>query len=61
LTLILEEYPQQSQKFLDDNNITLFQFGVPGNKEPFVDIPEDKIASALGQVFTLLLIEIAFY
>ncbi|KJE88951.1 hypothetical protein CAOG_08421 [Capsaspora owczarzaki ATCC 30864] len=30
-----------------DNHITLYQFGVPGNKEPFVDIPEDKMQQAL--------------
>ncbi|KAI9141371.1 protein-tyrosine phosphatase [Paraphysoderma sedebokerense] len=47
LTLILEEYPEQNVKFLQENNIRLFQFGVAGNKEPFVDIPEDKICDAL--------------
>ncbi|KAJ1506659.1 Tyrosine-protein phosphatase dsp1 [Coelomomyces lativittatus] len=35
-------------KFLRENGITLFQFGVAGNKEPFVDIPEDKIVGALA-------------
>lgn len=48
LTLILEDYPEQNKKFLDENGITLFQFGVAGNKEPFVDIPEDKICAALS-------------
>ncbi|KAI8909100.1 tyrosine phosphatase family-domain-containing protein [Gorgonomyces haynaldii] len=48
LTLILEEYPEQSLRFLAENKIRLFQFGVPGNKEPFVDIPEDKIREALA-------------
>jgi hypothetical protein len=43
LTLILEEYPEQNMKFLQENGIHLFQFGVAGNKEPFVDIPEDKV------------------
>ena len=43
LTLILEDYPELNTKFLDENNIQLFQFGVAGNKEPFVDIPEDKV------------------
>jgi tyrosine-protein phosphatase SIW14 len=43
LTLILEDYPDLNTKFLDDNGIKLFQFGVAGNKEPFVDIPEDKV------------------
>ncbi len=43
LTLILEDYPDLNTKFLDENGIKLFQFGVAGNKEPFVDIPEDKV------------------
>ncbi|UZJ54302.1 hypothetical protein CBS101457_003622 [Exobasidium rhododendri] len=47
LTLILEEYPEQNTQFLDDNGITFFQFGIPGNKEPFVQIPQDKITAAL--------------
>ncbi|KAJ1960107.1 tyrosine-protein phosphatase siw14 [Dipsacomyces acuminosporus] len=47
LTLILEEYPTQNQKFLDQNGIKLFQFGVAGNKEPFADIPEDIMSEAL--------------
>jgi tyrosine-protein phosphatase SIW14 len=47
LTLILEEYPEQNMKFLDDNGITFFQFGIPGNKEPFVQIPHEKITAAL--------------
>jgi tyrosine-protein phosphatase SIW14 len=48
LTLILEEYSEQNMKFLNENNIKLFQFGVAGNKEPFVDIPEDTIRAALS-------------
>ena len=47
LTLILESYPPVNQKFLILHQIQLFQFGVPGNKEPFVDIPEPIIAQAL--------------
>ncbi|KAI8585445.1 tyrosine phosphatase family-domain-containing protein [Geranomyces variabilis] len=47
LTLILEDYPDQNQKFMEENNIQLFQFGVAGNKEPFVDIPEETICAAL--------------
>ena len=31
-TLILEEYPEQNIKFLEENNIKFLQFGVPGNK-----------------------------
>ncbi|KAJ1782984.1 tyrosine-protein phosphatase siw14, partial [Coemansia sp. RSA 2399] len=47
LTLILEEYPPQNQKFLEANGIRLFQFGVAGNKEPFADISEDVVCEAL--------------
>ncbi|KAF9364528.1 hypothetical protein BGX34_001246 [Mortierella sp. NVP85] len=36
LTLILEDYPDQNMKFLKENDVTLFQFGIAGNKEPFV-------------------------
>ncbi|TPX33738.1 hypothetical protein SmJEL517_g03487 [Synchytrium microbalum] len=50
LTLILEEYPEGNKKFLDENGIRLFQFGVPGNKEPFVDIPEETISAALSVI-----------
>ncbi|KAF9141346.1 Tyrosine-protein phosphatase dsp1 [Mortierella sp. GBA39] len=48
LTLILEDYPDQNMKFLKENKITLFQFGIAGNKEPFVQIPDDKICAALA-------------
>ena len=61
LTLILEDYPEQNKRFLDDNGIRLFQFGVPGNKEPFVDIPEDKIAAALEVLMGIYLIGFIFY
>ncbi|KAF9172174.1 Tyrosine-protein phosphatase dsp1 [Mortierella sp. AD011] len=48
LTLILEDYPDQNMKFLKENNVKLFQFGIAGNKEPFVQIPDDKICDALA-------------
>ncbi|KAK0563997.1 tyrosine-protein phosphatase siw14 [Tilletia horrida] len=47
LTLILEEYPSSNTTFLEENGIQFFQFGIPGNKEPFVQIPEDMISNAL--------------
>ncbi|CAI2181053.1 15271_t:CDS:2 [Funneliformis geosporum] len=50
LTLILEEYPAQNMKFLEANDIKFFQFGIAGNKEPFVQIPEDKICAALAVI-----------
>jgi len=30
--LILEEYPEQNMRFLNDEGIKFFQFGIPGNK-----------------------------
>ena len=47
LTLILEEYPDVNKRFYDECGIRLVQFGVPGNKEPFVDIPEDIVRQAV--------------
>ncbi|KAG2182785.1 hypothetical protein INT44_005765 [Umbelopsis vinacea] len=49
-TLILEEYPEQNMKFLEENNIKFLQFGIAGNKEPFVQIPENKISAALAAI-----------
>jgi tyrosine-protein phosphatase SIW14 len=45
--LILEDYPEQNKAFLEENKIRFFQFGVAGNKEPFVDISEATICQAL--------------
>ncbi|KAI7876269.1 protein-tyrosine phosphatase [Lichtheimia hyalospora FSU 10163] len=50
LTLILEEYPEQNMKFLEERGIKFLQFGIAGNKEPFVQIPEDKISAALAAI-----------
>ena len=50
LTLVPESMPENVLEFYESNNITLYQFGVPGNKEPFVDIPEDKIALAVAKL-----------
>ncbi|KAK1944896.1 Tyrosine-protein phosphatase DSP1 [Phytophthora citrophthora] len=50
LTLVLEDYPLANSEFNKMHGITLLQFGVPGNKEPFVDIPEDGIVAALKAV-----------
>ncbi|TPX59039.1 hypothetical protein CcCBS67573_g09113 [Chytriomyces confervae] len=49
LTLILEEYPEQNQKFLNENDIKLFQFGVAGNKD-LMDIPEQAMYEALSVI-----------
>ncbi|SGY66566.1 BQ5605_C004g02686 [Microbotryum silenes-dioicae] len=50
LTLILEEYPEQNLEFLEQEGIKFYQFGIPGNKEPFVQIPDEKIAAALAVI-----------
>ncbi|KAL6990712.1 Tyrosine-protein phosphatase dsp1 [Sarracenia purpurea var. burkii] len=45
-----EPYPEANLKFLDASGIQLFQFGIDGGKEPFVNIPENKIREALKVV-----------
>ncbi len=35
---------------MQENGIKLLQFGVPGNKEPFVDIPTDVVQKAMTQL-----------
>lgn len=42
-----EPYPDANVEFLKSNGIQLFQFGIEGCKEPFVNIPENKIREAL--------------
>ncbi|KAH8938230.1 hypothetical protein BDL97_16G070700 [Sphagnum fallax] len=42
-----EPYPEANKEFMEKNGITIFHFGIEGNKEPFVDIPEDVIRDAL--------------
>ncbi|KVI10659.1 Protein-tyrosine phosphatase, active site-containing protein [Cynara cardunculus var. scolymus] len=43
-------YPEHNVEFLKANRIRLFQFGIEGTKEPFVNIPEDAIREALKVV-----------
>lgn len=45
-----EPYPQTNMEFLKANGIQLYQFGIDGRKEPFVNIPEDTICEALKVV-----------
>ncbi|XP_059661139.1 probable tyrosine-protein phosphatase DSP4 [Cornus florida] len=45
-----EPYPERNAEFLKSNKIRLFQFGIEGCKEPFVNIPEDTIYDALKVV-----------
>ncbi|XP_050208050.1 tyrosine-protein phosphatase DSP1 [Mercurialis annua] len=45
-----EPYPELNMEFLKEHGIKLFQFGIEGHKEPFVNIPEDMIREALKVV-----------
>ncbi|XP_057820520.1 tyrosine-protein phosphatase DSP1 isoform X1 [Cryptomeria japonica] len=42
-----EPYPEDGTEFLHKRGIQLFQFGIDGHKEPFVNIPEGIIREAL--------------
>ncbi|KAL5567020.1 hypothetical protein UlMin_030184 [Ulmus minor] len=42
-----EPYPEENLKFLESNNIRLFQFGIEGKTEPPVAIPRNTIMEAL--------------
>ncbi|PPD74215.1 hypothetical protein GOBAR_DD28867 [Gossypium barbadense] len=42
-----EPYSEANNEFLKSNGIKLFQFGIEGYKEPFVNIPQDTIREAL--------------
>lgn len=47
LVLIPEEYPSENVEFLNKSGIQLFQIGMSGNKEPFVNLPSDLLTRAL--------------
>lgn len=47
LVLIPEAYPPENEQFLKEAGIQLFQVGMSGNKEPFVNIPSDLLTRAL--------------
>ncbi|CAL9773897.1 unnamed protein product [Musa acuminata subsp. burmannicoides] len=53
LCLCPEPYPEANVNFLRANGIRLFQFGIDGCKEPFVNIPEDTIHEALRVVLDI--------
>ncbi|KAJ8461733.1 hypothetical protein OPV22_034659 [Ensete ventricosum] len=53
LCLCPEPYPEANVNFLRANGIRLFQFGIDGCKEPFVNIPEDTIHEALKAVLDI--------
>ena len=50
LCLIPEEYPQSHEEFFQREGIKLFQLGMAGNKEPFVEISSDLITEAMKVV-----------
>ncbi|KAE8728695.1 putative tyrosine-protein phosphatase [Hibiscus syriacus] len=50
INLCPETYPEANNEFLKANGIRLFQFGIDGCKEPFVNIPEETIREALNVV-----------
>jgi tyrosine-protein phosphatase SIW14 len=45
-----EEYPPANAEFLQSIGATFKQHGLQGNKEPFADIPADKVTAALLHV-----------
>ncbi|KAI9888798.1 MAG: hypothetical protein M1814_006252 [Vezdaea aestivalis] len=47
LTLVPEMYPEANEKFVRENSIRHFHVGMPGNKEPFVNITEERMTAAL--------------
>nr|POF08836.1 putative tyrosine-protein phosphatase [Quercus suber] len=50
ICLCPEPYPEANMEFLKSNGMKLFQFGIEGYKEPFVNIPQDTIREALKVV-----------
>lgn len=50
LYLCPEEYPDANLAFLTQQHVQLLQFGVTGNKEPFLEIPHDIMSEAIVQV-----------
>ena len=50
LFLCPEEYPKSNSDFLESIDAKIFEFGVQGNKEPFVEIPEEVYVAALREI-----------
>jgi hypothetical protein len=48
--LVQEPYPSENLAFLESAGIQFFQFPIPGNKEPFVVIPDVAIIGALETI-----------
>ena len=51
LYLCPEDYSEANIDFINKKGIKLLHYGIQGNKEPFVVIPEETIREALLQVF----------
>ncbi|KAK9323554.1 tyrosine phosphatase family-domain-containing protein [Lipomyces orientalis] len=47
LVLVPEQYPDDNVRFMRENNIQFFQVGMSGNKEPFVNVSDETISTAL--------------
>uniref|UniRef100_A0A060T8Y7 diphosphoinositol-polyphosphate diphosphatase n=1 Tax=Blastobotrys adeninivorans TaxID=409370 RepID=A0A060T8Y7_BLAAD len=47
LVLIPEPYPEENVRFVEENGIRFFQVGMPGNKEPFINVSHETITRAL--------------
>lgn len=47
ICLCPEPYPEAIAEYLKNNGIHLYQFGIEMCKEPFVNIPEDRVREAL--------------
>jgi tyrosine-protein phosphatase SIW14 len=45
-----ETYIQKNMEFANEHNITIKQFGIEGNKEPFVHIPIEAIQKAVSEL-----------
>eukprot|EP00761_Pharyngomonas_kirbyi_P001757 gb/GECH01001761.1/.p1 GENE.gb/GECH01001761.1/~~gb/GECH01001761.1/.p1 ORF type:complete len:174 (+),score=33.98 gb/GECH01001761.1/:1-522(+) len=50
LYLCPEDYADSNKEFARANGVKILQFGVEGNKEPFVDIPEEVIRQAIVEL-----------
>ncbi|GAA5857634.1 hypothetical protein JCM8547_004307 [Rhodosporidiobolus lusitaniae] len=48
MVLVPEPYPEENVEFIKEEGIQFFQFGIPGNKEPVVSIPEEKLIAAMA-------------
>ncbi|GAA5826279.1 hypothetical protein JCM11251_007238 [Rhodosporidiobolus azoricus] len=48
MVLVQEPYPEENLEFLQAEGIQFFQIGIPGNKEPFVSIPDEKLVAAMS-------------